>query len=319
MPFAKFRAQARNVREKIVAAKAAVERLLRSLADFVVRKVTDVRQFCHGVFVVCVDFTKAWAIRAFAKFISVKERMMSRALAYALRRVSYVVAFVAVLVIGGWTWYNWPPAHHHHPLYRPGPRDVIHRVLPRSLARDTRNGDFYYLTNIVFIPFQTALLLIAGFFAQRTLTQNKRFKQHEVETQCIGEYLAIEQRLIDAGEDHQKIQAAVRAYWILIVYEHYWWSNDLLSRELFTSWCEFRMQRFRQNPVYPFGGPPEDMLGFRDYRGGYRFSRAKKIFRSGTRFDKLMLSLMARADENGARVLRWEDIEIYRHGFGPGF
>ena len=194
------------------------------------------------------------------------------------------------------------------------PGDLVEQLLPKNAA-DTRNANLYYLANIIFVPLQTFLLLIGGLYAWRTLSQNRKFKQHDVESACIRDYLAIEKQLADAGSDRQKIEAAVRAYWILMVYEYYWWHRGLLSRDLFAIWCEFRVQRFRNNPTYAFGTQPaENPLQFKNYREGYVFCKSEKVFRSPSKFDDLMLALTERANSQ-ADNLRWHEIEQYRHGW----
>jgi hypothetical protein len=176
------------------------------------------------------------------------------------------------------------------------PGDLVEQTLPKNAA-DTRNANLYYLANIIFVPLQTFLLLIGGLYAWRTLSQNRKFKQHDVESVCIRDYLAIAKQLADAGSDRQKIEVAIRAYWILMVYEYYWWHRGLLSRDLFAVWCEFRVQHFRKNPTYAFATQPsDDPFKFKDYREGYAFCKSEKVFRSPSKFDDLMLALMERAN-----------------------
>jgi hypothetical protein len=198
------------------------------------------------------------------------------------------------------------------------PAALVHRLFPKNVM-DSWNANLYYLANIVLLPLQSFFLLIGGLYAWRTLSQNRKFKQHEVEASCIRDYLAIERQLAEAGNDRQKIETAVRAYWILMIYEYYWWRHGLLSRDLFAVWCEFRVQHFRKNPRYAFGAPnPGNPLQFTTYREGYNFCKTEKVFRAPSKFDTLMLTLMERANSN-TDDLRWHHIERFRHGWSEVF
>jgi hypothetical protein len=223
----------------------------------------------------------------------------------ALIGVSLAVIFFA-------TWYFLPPAPtplHRHMIY-PSERDFLHRVFPRD-RHDTRHADFYYLVSFLFIPAQTALLLIGGFAAYWTLRQGHRFKQYDVEENCVRDYLEVERQLEEADDD-KEVGQAIRSYWVLMLYEYYWWRKDLISRELFTNWCEFRVHRFRKNEPYPLRVANAEL---ENYRKGYEYHRTKKTFPSPSRFDDLITFLMDRAAK-GVDDLDWKDIEPFRHGRG---
>jgi hypothetical protein len=140
---------------------------------------------------------------------------------------------------------------------------------------DTEHATAYYAVNVVFVPFQTVLLLVAGFYAWRTLRQNHKFKQHDVEAACVRDYIAIERQLEDAKGDAAKVKAAVRAYWVLIVYEYYWWQRGLISRELFATWYEFRVQKFRDPPAYTIIAQNERAT-FTNYKQGFEFCKSEQ-------------------------------------------
>ena len=230
----------------------------------------------------------------------------------------YKLAILVAVLLSGLsvtTWYYWPPVPKplHRHMIRPARPDVVHRLLPRD-NKDTRNGDFYYLANILFIPLQTMLLLVGGAAGFWTLRQGHRFKQYDVEANCIKEYLAIEEQLAEA--DNSKIFRAARSYWVLMLYEYYWWRKDLISRELFANWCEFRVHRFRRNAVYTFNAATTGVQpSFSTYRQGYTHFRDEKVFPSPSRFNDLMEELMRRANAREDN-LTWKDIERFRHGRG---
>jgi hypothetical protein len=333
MPFDRLWARIRDtaawISGKSAGVAAAVKHAFRAAIDWAVGRAKSVGQICVGFAVSCGNFAKGCVNRARATCISLTDWIMTgmrTAVAHVYRYLARIALVVLVVGVLDFCWKYWPevpkPARaHRHWVHRPKPAtppppDVIHRLLPRE--GDTRNADFYYLVNIIFVPLQTLILLVGGTIALWTLSQNHKFKQHDVEATCIKDYLAIEQQLIDAGHDNAKIESAARAYWVLMLYEYYWWSQDLLSRDLFANWCEFRVQRFRNNPVYAFAAPPQGTaLNFTNYREGYEHFKRTKVFPSPSRFDDLMLALIDRAAK-GTPNLRWYEIERYRHGWGAG-
>jgi len=156
-----------------------------------------------------------------------------------------------------------------------------------------------------------ATLEVAGVFGWRTLSQGHKFKQHDVEARCIKDYLEIEQQLTKARTNDELI-SAVREDWVLMLYEFYWWRQNLLSRELFTNWCEFRRQRFAKNEAYlDKGGTP---LEFTNYISGYNHFRTEKVFPRDSRFDYLMRYLISR--RKSKKPVTWYEIEHFRHGWG---
>ena len=181
---------------------------------------------------------------------------------------------------------------------------------------DTSHATLYYAVTVIFLPLQTLLLLVGGTYGWQALRQNLRFKQHEVEASCVRDYVAIDQRFEQAASDAEKIKEAVRAYWALIVYEYYWWRRGLVSRTLFTIWCEFHVQKFRKKALYKF--PPGEMSPFRSFREGFDFCRSNNVFSHPSVFDDLMQHLIKRADSN-LENLQWYDIEHYRRGWRRHF
>jgi hypothetical protein len=309
MPFVKIpiriRSAAARVSAGIFSTAAAVKQAFRAAIGAIVGGAKRVGQICDRFLVACSNVVKACSRRGIAMSISAENwvvRTAHLAAAHIHRCRFLILAGVLVAIVVGLSWLYWPP-------------DVVHRLLPRNKP-DTPNGDSYYLVNIIFVPLQTFLLLVGGLYAGRTLSQNHKFKQHDVEARCIADYLALEQRLADAGRDNAKIENAVRAYWVLMLYEYYWWRHDLLSRELFTNWCEFRVQRFCKNPEYRFTPPAlrsTQTLPFTNYQDGYEYFKKQKVFPSPSKFDDLMQSLIDRA-KDGTTTLRWPDIERYRCG-----
>ena len=177
---------------------------------------------------------------------------------------------------------------------------------------DTSHATLYYAVTIIFLPLQTLLVLVGGAYGWQALRQNRRFKQHEVEASCVRDYVAIDQRFEHAASDGEKIKEAVRAYWALIVYEYYWWRRGLVSRTLFTIWCEFHVQKFRKNAPYKFS--PDGTPSFRSFREGFYFCRSNSVFSHPSAFDDLMQYLIKRADNN-LENLQWYDLEHYRRGW----
>jgi hypothetical protein len=243
-------------------------------------------------------------------------RMARMLVAHFLRHLvplSLLAVVVSALAIGS---HFWPRIHHqaepHRPMFRPThpPPNALHRFFPRN-DKNSPNEDFYYLVNIFFLPTQTMLVLIAGVFGWRTLSQGHKFKQHDVEARCIKDYLEIEQQLTKARTNDELI-SAVREDWVLMLYEFYWWRQNLLSRELFTNWCEFRRQRFAKNEAYlDKGGTP---LEFTNYISGYNHFRTEKVFPRDSRFDYLMRYLISR--RKSKKPVTWYEIEHFRHGWG---
>lgn len=176
---------------------------------------------------------------------------------------------------------------------------------------DTQHATYYYAVNVIVLPLQTLLLLVAGLYGWWTLNQNRKFKQHDVEATCVRDYVALEERLESAKTDTAKFVAAVRAYWTLMVYEYYWWREGLISREIFAIWCEFRMQRFRGGAADIFGA--NAAAPFTDYTSAYRYCKDQKVFRSPSRFIDLMEYLIDRSATKSS--LSWPEIERFRHGW----
>jgi hypothetical protein len=181
---------------------------------------------------------------------------------------------------------------------------------------DTSHATLYYAVTVIFLPLQTLLVLVGGAYGWQALRQNLRFKQHEVEASCVRDYVAIDQRFELAASDGEKIKEAVRAYWALIVYEYYWWRRGLVSRTLFTIWCEFHVQKFRKNAPYKF--PSDGTPPFGSFREGFEFCRSNSVFSHPSVFDDLMQYLIKRAD-NSLENLQWYDIEHYRRGWRRHF
>jgi hypothetical protein len=192
--------------------------------------------------------------------------------------------------------------------------DALTSLLTRNW-KDTEHANEYYAVNVLSLPIQTLLLLLASVVGAWTLRQNRKFKQHDVEAACVRDYVAIEKRLEDA-DSAVKMEGAVRAYWTLQVYEYNWWRRGLISRELFTIWSEFRVQRFGLNPDFP--SKAGQTARFEKYRDGFEFCKTTKVFQSNSTFEKLMDYLISRADKQ-RKNLRWHNIERFRHGWRQPF
>jgi hypothetical protein len=95
-----------------------------------------------------------------------------RSAALLLRHLKFVivVGLAAAVVAVAAHFIFFVPHHMVHPMYRPPAASAWDRWFARDL-KDTANGDYYYLVNIFFIPFQTALVVIGGLVAWRTLGQ----------------------------------------------------------------------------------------------------------------------------------------------------
>jgi hypothetical protein len=306
---------------KLAGAGVAIKQACHAFINAILGGARWIGQICVRFSTACSNVTNAGSRRVVAMSTSTKNRFV--------RTVHYVAAWIyrfgfrtlvgaaVFAIIVGLPVYYWPaapkPVHYHREIRHWSP-DVVHRLLPKAQS-DTGNADYYYVVNILFVPVQTFLLFFGGLYAWRTLSQSHKFKQHDIETRCIAEYLALEQRLADAGHDNAKIESAVRAYWILMLYEYYWWRHDLLSRELFANWCEFRAQRFQINQPYGFTQPrpgSKETVPFTTYQDGYTYFKKAKVFPSPSKFDSLMQSLIDRPA--AAKSLRWIEIERYRHG-----
>jgi hypothetical protein len=177
---------------------------------------------------------------------------------------------------------------------------------------DTAHATWYYAVNVIFLPLQTALLIIGGVYAWLTLRQSARFKQHDAEARCVSDYIAVEQKM-HAAKTEADMKAAARAYWTLIIYEYHWWRRGLISRELFTVWMAFHMQKFGPNaPVY---------TNFQAWNllRSFNFAKRNKVFRTPSSFAQLMGYLIGRARAADGADLKWHHIERFRHGWGPHF
>jgi hypothetical protein len=210
---------------------------------------------------------------------------------------SLVILFIAGVGITCW-WYRCELS------------DFLHHLL-RKQQPDTEHATWYYAVNVIFLPLQTALLVIGGFYALLTLRQSSRFKQHDVEARCVSEYMAVERKMHEATNEIQ-MKAAARAYWTLIVYEYHWWRQGLISRELFTVWSAFHMQKLKRD------APGYTKLPTWNLRRSFRFARRDKVFRSPSSFRRLIRHLIARADADAGN-LKWHQIERFRRGCPPHF
>lgn len=186
------------------------------------------------------------------------------------------------------------------------------KALLTKQTGDSEHATWYYAVNVIFLPLQTALLVIGGFYAWLTLRQSSRFKQHDAEARCVSDYVVVEQKM-HAAQNEAEMKTAARAYWTLIIYEYHWWRRGLISRELFTVWMAFHMQKFGPNaPVY---------TNLRTWTLLRSFKSAKrdKVFRTPSSFERLMRYLIARANDAEPTDLKWHHIERFRHGWGPHF
>jgi hypothetical protein len=185
--------------------------------------------------------------------------------------------------------------------------------------RDTEHANLNYVITIICLPLQSLLLLIAGLYGWRTLRQNHEFKQRDVEQQCVTDYMAVQKQIQDAGNDQKKVEAAIRAYWVLMVYEFYWWRRGLISRRLFLSWAEFREKEFRRNlsyfhpaPTPPTGAAAPTPRPFENFIQGFTYCQDHNVIRKGTDFVRFMNYLHDRS-RGPERPLYWFHIERFRH------
>jgi hypothetical protein len=323
MPFVRLqlriRRAARRISAKVSGAIAAVKNAFLAAVDGIIGGVNWLGRACWSLLTAFGNFARACARWGIGMVI----RALLFLAAYISRFWPWILVVVFALGISEASWKYWPPAPsptHRHMVHRPPPPDVVHRVFPKDSAKDSRNGDFYYLVNILFVPLQTVLLLIGGLVALRTLNQSHKFKQHDVETNCVRDYIAIEKRLLEATGDRKKLEGAVRAYWMLMVYEYYWWRRGLLSRGLFTIWCEFRVQQFRKPPTYVTTPAPTGAeLPLTHFSEGYEYCKSVNVFPSPSGFEDLMKFLIDRAGNRNIQKLKWRDIEYYRYRWDDEF
>jgi hypothetical protein len=276
MPFQKFRARLNAVATRLHArfalSASAAKRSFHAGVDWTARNVTGLGQGTKRGFEIGRDYAKAGLERSVAAFGLAKNwTVQTRPMVAAFfHRYGYLIFYILALAgIFSLGWKLWR-------YYAVG--DLFHKN-----KQDTQHATDYYAVNVIFLPLQTLLLVLASLVGGWTLIQNRKFKQHDVEATCVRDYLALEDRLENAGGDGPKLVAAIRAYWTLMVYEYYWWRRGLLSHGVFTIWCEFRVQRFRDDPAYKFN---PDAFGagvnppFTNYRGGFEFCKTKKVFRT---------------------------------------
>lgn len=196
-------------------------------------------------------------------------------------------------------------------LYQGELSTELHALLTKQ-EMDTQHATWYYAVNVIFLPLQTLLLVIGGIYAWVTLRQSSRFKQHDAESRCVSEYVAVEQKM-HAAQTEAEMKAAARAYWTLIIYEYHWWRRGLISRELFTVWMAFHIQKFAPNAPRYTNLPAWSLLR------SFKFAKRDRVFRTPSSFEQLMRYLIARARDTDAADLKWHQIERFRHGWGPHF
>jgi hypothetical protein len=271
----------------------------RRLGEAIERRLETCRNYINAA----IEGIAAWVVAA--KNWEANQRPIAVAYVRRYGHVSFYVLALVVIAALGWIFWQY---------------HVVSDLLKVD-SKDTPHANDYYAVNVLVLPMQTVLLLVASVYGAWTLNQNRKFKQHDVEATCVRDYVAIEDRLANTTGDGAKTVAAVRAYWTLMVYEYYWWRRGLISRGLFTIWCEFRVQRFRGNPDYTF---TPDTFGagqqppFTKYKGGFEFCKTSKVFRSPSAFEDLMRYLIDRATNN-LDNLQWYEIERFRHKWHQGF
>jgi len=314
-PFARTHARINSalgrLRAKIDARIVAGKQSVRAQTDRALLKAKSIRQACGDQITACVRRAKAAPARGKAGYKKASNWAMDReplvaAFCYRYRRIFYLLVAACALFLIYLFW---------------GAAVATEKSLLDPQRPDTDHATAYYAVNVVFLPSQTFLLLAAGFYAWRTLRQNHKFKQHDVEAACVRDYIAIERQLEDANGNAGKVEAAVRAYWVLMVYEYYWWQRGLISRELFATWCEFRVQNFRDPPPYKFAQASlgqNEKVPFTNYKQGFEFCKDNKVFRSPSVFYDLMLYLIGRATQH-LENLQPRDIERFRHGWRQRF
>jgi hypothetical protein len=283
-----------------------------------VKAVVAVGSFCSAVFV--GFFRGLWHVcRRCAALIATA----SVAVAHLIVRICVAVACrILAQIRHGLAWgHRWGPATIFLVgaatiavvcwLFRTELSTGLHALF-NSQGTDTAHATWYYAVNVIFLPFQTALLIIGGIYAWLTLRQSSRFKQHDAEARCVSDYIAVEQKM-HAATTEADMKAAARAYWTLIIYEYHWWRRGLISRELFTVWMAFHVQKFGPNaPVYT-------NLQTWTLLRSFNFAKRDKVFRTPSSFARLMRYLIVRAGDADGVDLKWHHIERFRHGWGPHF
>jgi hypothetical protein len=303
MPFRKTRARIKNAAARLRAGTAAHvaagKQWLGAAAAWTARTANSLKRAAVRHIGTGVRHASALARSAIATWTvanALIARQVSIASAYTHRYYFLTFYFTAIAGLSVLCWIFWG-------------NPAITGLL-KEQGTDTPHANFYYAVTIIFLPLQTVLLLVGGLYAWRALSQNLRFKQHEVEASCVRDYVAVEQRLELAAGDGEKVKGAVRAYWTLIVYEYYWWRRGLVSREL-------HVQKFHDNPPYTFARattPPP----FTNFREGFEYCKVSKVFRHPSLFEDLMNYLIRRADGD-LENLQWHNIERYRRGWRRHF
>ncbi len=299
----RIRRAAISLRRGALAGAGAIGRVLRALFAGIFHLVQGIWRIFYWCVALVATIVKTVAVLVFAICAALGKWIFRQIRHGVALYQQHLVAGLAVLGIGVIGVLCW--------RYRGALSDFMHHLLDKQES-DSEHATWYYAVNVIFLPLQTALLVIGGVYALLTLRQSSRFKQHDVEAHCVSEYVAAERRMHEAT-DSVEMKAAARAYWTLVVYEYHWWRQGLISRELFTVWSAFHMQKFKRD------APGYTMLPTCNLRGSFELAKDDKVFRNPSSFVGLIGYLIARADDPDAGDLKWHHIERFRHGWPPHF
>src|ERR1700679_1937958 len=150
-----------RVSATIAGVGAAVKKAVRATKDGIIGGASWFGQACWNMLAACGNFAKVCALWVIGMVV----RTLLFLAAYIFRFWPLILVVFVALGISRLSWKYWPPVPpptHRHMVHRPPPPDVVHRILPRDATKDSRNGDFYYLVNVLGVPFQTLLLFIGG-------------------------------------------------------------------------------------------------------------------------------------------------------------
>jgi hypothetical protein len=295
----------------VLAGAAAIGRLIGALLVGIFHLLRGIWRGFYWCVALLATTVKAVAVFVFAACAVVGKwifRQMRHGVALCRR---HRLAALAALVLLGTALLCW---QYTGPLcwrYRCELSDFMHHLFSKQ-DNDTEHATWYYAVNVLFLPLQTLLLVVGGVYALLTLRQSSRFKQHDVEASCVNEYIAAERRMHEATTEAE-MKAAARAYWALVVYEYHWWRQGLISRELFTVWSAYHMQKLKPN------APGFTKLSTCNIQKSFELAKEAEVFRSPSSFERLIRYLIARAGDAKAGDLKWHHIERFRHRWPPHF
>jgi hypothetical protein len=180
---------------------------------------------------------------------------------------------------------------------------LVFLLLP--MGRNWKDNDLtslYNVVNVIFLPLQTFLLVLAGTIAYRTYFKAAEFKQRDIESDCVKRYDEIE---AFKHSDEFQILSYMRRYWSHQIHQYYMWSRRLISDQLYMTWLEGRRIDFRRNETYLLRAAEDH--GIIDYKTGFEYLVSQGHFRGNEKFVVLVRAIEALADGDtplfGAREL----------------